>query len=133
MDDDRLVKVVMLEALELGSKVRWVKGLNQSLERCGWRGLDVMALNGVTAKEVKQVLKDTMWRRARADWREEAMGKLKLEMTGRLSEGFSAGAVMRRLGSLTETLARQTCLSHAGIREPNLLMTGRLMESECNA
>ena len=35
MDDGRLVKVVMLEALELGSKVRWVKGLYQSLERCG--------------------------------------------------------------------------------------------------
>ena len=45
-----------------------------------------MALNGVTAKEVKQVLKDTVWRRARADWREEAMGKPKLEMTGRLME-----------------------------------------------
>ena len=25
MDDDRLVKVVMLEPLEIGSKVRWVK------------------------------------------------------------------------------------------------------------
>ena len=56
VDDDRLVKVVMLEALELGSKVRWVKDLHQSLERCVWRGLKVMALNGVTAKEVKQQL-----------------------------------------------------------------------------
>ena len=50
MADDRLVKVVILEVLELGSKVRWVKDLHQSLERCGWRGLDVMALNGLTAK-----------------------------------------------------------------------------------
>ena len=58
-----------------------MKGLHQSLERCGWRGLDVMALNGVTTKEVKQLLKDMMWRRARADWREEVMGKSKLEMT----------------------------------------------------
>ena len=39
-DDDRLVKV---EALELGSKVRWVRDLHQSLERCGWRRLDVRA------------------------------------------------------------------------------------------
>ena len=61
-----------------------MKGLHQSLESCGWRGLDVMALNGVMAKEVKQILKDTIWWRARADWREEAMGKLKLEITGRL-------------------------------------------------
>ena len=28
MDDDRLVKVVMLEALELGNMVRWVKDLH---------------------------------------------------------------------------------------------------------
>ena len=39
MDDDRLLKEVMLEALERGSKVTWVKGLRQSLERVGWRGL----------------------------------------------------------------------------------------------
>ena len=85
MDNDRLVKV-MLKALELGSKMRWVKDLHQCLERCGWRGLDVRELNGVTTKEVKQLLKDTVWRRARADWREEAMGKSKLDMTGRLME-----------------------------------------------
>ena len=53
MDDDRLVKVVMLEALELVSKVRWVKDVHQSLERCEWKGFNVRALNGVTAKEVK--------------------------------------------------------------------------------
>lgn len=51
MANDRLVKVVILEVLELGSKVRWVKDLHQCLERCGWRGLDVMALNGLTAKK----------------------------------------------------------------------------------
>ena len=36
--------------------------------------------------EVGQLLKDTVWHRARADWREEVMGKSKLEMTGRLME-----------------------------------------------
>ena len=56
------------------------------LERCGWRGLDMMALNGLTAKEVKEVVNDTVWQVARSDWREEAMGKSKLEMTGRLVE-----------------------------------------------
>ena len=35
MDDDSLVKVVMLEALESGSKVRWVKDLQQGLEKFG--------------------------------------------------------------------------------------------------
>ena len=57
-----------------------------SLERCGWRGLDVMTLNGLMAKEVKEVLKDTVWREARSEWRDKAMGKSKLEMTERLIE-----------------------------------------------
>ena len=34
MDDDRLVKVVMLEALGSGSKVRWVKDCSRV-----WRSL----------------------------------------------------------------------------------------------
>ena len=60
MDDDRLVKVIMLEAfLEIGSKVRWVKDLQKSLEKLRWRGLNVVALDGLTTKEVKQLLKDT--------------------------------------------------------------------------
>ena len=33
MTDGRLLKVVMLEALEVGCKVRWVKELQQSLVR----------------------------------------------------------------------------------------------------
>ena len=52
MNDNRLVKVVMLEALEVGSKVKWVKDLQQSLEKLGWRGLNVMALDGLTIEEV---------------------------------------------------------------------------------
>ena len=28
-----------------------MKDLHQGLDRCGWRGLDVMALNGLTAQE----------------------------------------------------------------------------------
>ena len=86
MNDDRLVKVVMLEALEIGSKVRWVKEFQQSLEKLGWRGLDVVALNGLTIKEVKQLLKDTAWWRVRAVWREKAKGSSKLQMTGKLMD-----------------------------------------------
>ena len=83
-DDSRLVKVVMLEALEIESKVKWVKDLQQSLEKLGWRGLNVVTLDGLTIKEVKQLLKDTAWWRAKAVWREKAKGSLKLEMTGKL-------------------------------------------------
>ena len=83
-NNDWLVKVIMLEALEIGSKVRWVRDLQQSLEKLGWRRLNVVALDGLTIMEVKQLLKDTTWRRVRAVWREKAKGSSKLEMTGKL-------------------------------------------------
>ena len=35
VDEDRLLKVVMLEALEIGSKIKWVQNLKQSLEMFG--------------------------------------------------------------------------------------------------
>lgn len=54
MGDDRLLKQVMLEALELKSKVRWVKELQQSLKSFGWRGVGAGALNGLTIKEMMQ-------------------------------------------------------------------------------
>ena len=50
MNDDRLVKMEMPEALEIGNKVRWVKDSRQSLEKLGWRGLNVVALDGLTIK-----------------------------------------------------------------------------------
>ena len=86
MNDDRLVKVVMLVVLEIGSKVRWVRDLQQSLEKLGWRGLNVVVLDGLTIKEVKQLVKDTAWRRVRAVWREKAKRRSKLEMTGKLMD-----------------------------------------------
>jgi len=45
MSNGRLLKMVMIEALELGSKVKWVKDLWQSLEVFGWKELDVEALS----------------------------------------------------------------------------------------
>ena len=83
MNNDRLVRVVMLETLEIGSK-EWVKDLQQSLEKLVWRGLNVVALDGLTIMEVKQLLKDTAWQRVKAVWREKAKGSSKLEMTGKL-------------------------------------------------
>ena len=65
MTDGRLLKVVMLEAMEVGCKVRWVKELQQSLVRFKWKGLDAEAMIGLTLKEVKQVLKDIAWREVR--------------------------------------------------------------------
>ena len=60
-----------------------------------WRGecaedwLKVMALNGLVTREGKEILKHMVWWEARSDCREEAMGKSRLEMTGRLMESES--------------------------------------------
>ena len=86
MTDGRLLKVVMLEALEVGCKVRWVKELQQSLVRFKWKGLDAEAVSGLTLKEVKQVLKDIAWREVREVWREAARERPKLEVIGSLMD-----------------------------------------------
>ena len=44
----------------------------------------MVTLDGLTIKEVKQLLKDTVWWRVKAVWREKAKGSSKLEMTGKL-------------------------------------------------
>ena len=44
VDEDRLLKVVMLEALERGSKIEWVQNLKQRLETFGWGKSDVYSL-----------------------------------------------------------------------------------------
>ena len=44
----------------------------------------MVTLDGLTIKEVKQLLKDTAWQRVKAVWREKAKGNSKLEMTGKL-------------------------------------------------
>ena len=35
IDENRLVKVVMLEVLKMGSRVRWVQNLKQSMKEIG--------------------------------------------------------------------------------------------------
>ena len=86
MTDGRLLKVVMLEAMEVGCKGRWVKELQQSLVRFKWKGLDAEAMSGLTLKEVKQVLKDIAWREVREVWREAARERPKLEVIGSLMD-----------------------------------------------
>ena len=42
------------------------------------------ALDGLTIKELKQLLKDTVWQRVKAVWRGKAKESSKLEMTEKL-------------------------------------------------
>ena len=45
----------------------------------------MVAFSGLVMKEMKQLLKNTVWRRVRAEWKEEARGRSKLEMAGKLN------------------------------------------------
>ena len=84
----------MLEALEVGCKVQWVKELQQSLVRFRWKGLDAEAVSGLTMKVVKQVLKDIAWREVREVWREAARERSKLVVIGSLMDAdCKAGCV----------------------------------------
>ena len=74
LGEGRILKLVMLEALELGKGVRWVKDLQSSLEMFGWSGLKVEALSRLLMRHVKHLLKDIAWRKVRKGWREEASG-----------------------------------------------------------
>ena len=77
MADGRLLKTMMIEALELGSKVKWVKDLCQSLEVFGWKELNVETLSGLTMREVKLALKAIAWRKVREVWRGGSQGTTK--------------------------------------------------------
>ena len=76
---------VKWEAMKRSIELR-VKDLWQSLEMFGWKEVDVEALNGLTMREMKQMLKDVAWRKVREVWREEARVRSKLGMMGRLMD-----------------------------------------------
>ena len=57
-----------------------------SLEVFRWKELDVEALSELTVREVKLALKAIVWRKVREVWREEARGRSKLGMIGRLMD-----------------------------------------------
>ena len=75
VDDDRLAKVVMLEALELGSKVQWGEEFPPEFGEVWVDRIGCDDTEWIDGKKVKQLLKNTVWQRARSDWKEEAMGK----------------------------------------------------------
>ena len=56
MGEDRLLKVVSSEAMEMRSRVRWAQDSECSLEIFGWGGVNVDALSGLAMEEVRCVL-----------------------------------------------------------------------------
>lgn len=63
----RILKLVMLEILELGKGVRREKNLQLILEMFGWRGLNLETLSGLSMKEVNHCMQfqDIAWRNSK--------------------------------------------------------------------
>ena len=80
------MKVVMLEALEMGVKVKSVHNLEESLRMFGWGGMSSEVLGGLSMGEVKKVLTEVAWREIRGVWRQEEKRHPKLDLIGRLME-----------------------------------------------
>ena len=94
MDKERLRKVVMLEALEMGGKVKWVQNLEGNLRMFGRGGMSSDALEGLSMGEVKKVLMEVAWREVRGVCRQEAQRHPKLQLIGRLMEKECEGRGM---------------------------------------
>ena len=62
MEGNRLVRMVMLEAMGLRGKVKWIENLKQSLEEIGWMGVGMEELGRVLNGDVVQMLRDCVWR-----------------------------------------------------------------------
>ena len=94
LNEERLLKVVMLETLEKGCKIKWVQNLKKCLEMFGWDGVSVEDLRGLSMGEVRKVLMDVVWREVRGEWKKEAQRRPKLEIIGRLIEKECEGRCM---------------------------------------
>ena len=86
MGEDRLLKQVMMEVMELENGVRWRQDLERSLNMYGWEGIRVEALSRLSLSEVRQMLRDVAWREVMDSWREEAGSRSKLVEVRKLIE-----------------------------------------------
>jgi len=92
--EDRLLKQVMMQVMELGDGVRWRQDLEIRLRMFCWKGLRAEGLNSLSMNEVRQMLRDVAWREAVDSWREEARSRSKLAGVQKLIEkGYEARCV----------------------------------------
>ena len=91
MGEDRLLKQVMMQVMELGDGVQWRQDLEKSLRMFGW---EAEGLNSLSMSEVRQMLRDGAWREAMDSWKEEARSHSKLAEVQKLIEkGYEARCV----------------------------------------
>ena len=80
IEGNRLVRMVMLEAMGLRGKVKWIEKLKQSLEEIGWMGVGMEELGKLSNGEVLQMLRDCVWRAVKESWVVQAEQHSKLKV-----------------------------------------------------
>ena len=86
MGDNRLIRSVMLEAMEMRGKVKWLRDLEQSLGELGWKGVSVEDMRGLSSVEIRQMLRDSAWRMVREVWDAEIQERSKFGVVKGLLE-----------------------------------------------
>ena len=74
IDENRLVKVVLLVALEMGTEIRWVENSKQGMEEIGWI-------------EVVQMLRNSIWWAVKESWAAQAKQHSKLKVVREMMKG----------------------------------------------
>ena len=110
MEEDRLLKQVMMQAMELGNGFWWRQDLEISLRMFGWEGLRTEGLNTLSMSEVRQMLRDVAWREAVDSWREEARSHSKLaEVQELIKKGYEARCVEVKCKRRRRVLVQLRC------------------------
>ena len=86
IEGNRLVRMVMLEAMGLRGKVKWIEKLKQSLEEIGWMGVEMEELGKLSNGEVVQMLRDCVWRAVKESWAVQAEQHSKLKVVKELKK-----------------------------------------------
>ena len=80
MWDNRLIRLMALEAMEMRVKVRWLRDLEQSLrsqvERVSMEDMGRLSLSGTG-----QMLRDSAWRAVKGVWEAKAQEHSKLSVS----------------------------------------------------
>ena len=84
--EDRLLKQVVMEVMELEDGDQWRQDLERTLRMFRWEGLRTEGLNSLSMSEVRQMLRDVAWREAVDSWRGEARSHSKLAEVQKLIE-----------------------------------------------
>ena len=94
MEESRLLRLVALEAAELGRKVKWIEDLHSNLAEIGWDNVDPQDLEAVSLKELGHMINCGVWRAVIDKWETDLESKPKLSVLREIYDrGYSARCV----------------------------------------